>query len=178
MLRTSLAAVALAAILAVPALAHDYTVGALKIHHPWARATPKGAQVGGGYMSITNTGTTPDRLIGGSTAVAAGFEVHEMSMSNGVMKMREVPNGLEIKPGETIVLKPMGYHIMLTGLKAPLTQGEHVDATLKFEKAGEVKVYFAVAGIGSMNGESGAAAAHGDMPGMGHDSMPGMKMNH
>ena len=176
MLRKSLAAAALEILLAVPALAHDYTVGALKIHHPWARATPKGAQVGGGYMSITNTGTTADRLIGGSTAAAAGFQVHEMSMANGIMKMRELPNGLEIKPGQTVVLKPAGYHIMLTGLKAPLTQGGRFDATLKFEKAGEVKVDFAVAGIGAMTGNSGGS--HDAMPGMGHDSMPGMKMNH
>jgi copper(I)-binding protein len=123
-------------------------------------------------MTITNTGTTADRLIGGSTAVASTFEVHEMSMANGVMKMRELPNGLEIKPGETVTLKPNGYHVMLTGLKAPLKQGEHVDATLKFQKAGEVKVDLLVAGIGAMTGGSDA------MPGMSHDSMPGMKMNH
>jgi copper(I)-binding protein len=176
MLRPFLAAAALAVgLVATPALAHDYTLGALKIHHPWARATPKGAQVAGGYMSITNTGTTPDRLVGGSTDVATGFSVHEMSMANGVMKMRELPNGLEIKPGETVVLKPNGYHIMLTGLKEPLKQGEHVDATLKFQKAGDVKVFFLVAGIGSMNGESGGA---GGGAGMNHDAMPGMKMNH
>ena len=104
MLYKSLAAAALATLITVPALAHDYTVGALKIHDPWARATPKGAQVGGAYMTITNTGTTADRLIGGSTAVAKGFEVHEMSLANGVMKMRELPNGLEIKPGEIVTL--------------------------------------------------------------------------
>ena len=173
MLRKCIAAAALAGLFAMPALAHDYTVGALKIHHPWARATPKGAQVGGGYMSITNTGTAPDRLVGGTTAASTGFEVHEMSMANGVMKMRALPNGLEIKPGETVVLKPNGYHIMLTGLKAPLTQGEHLDGTLKFEKAGEVKVFFLVAGIGSMNGEGGGGG-HDAMPGMGHDAMPGM----
>ncbi|HWE76959.1 MAG TPA: copper chaperone PCu(A)C [Pseudolabrys sp.] len=177
MLSKFFAVATIAAFIAVPALAHDYTVGALKIHHPWARATPKGAQVGGAYMAITNTGTTADRLIGGSTAVAKGFEVHEMSLVNGIMKMRALPNGLEINPGETVVLKPAGYHIMLTGLMTPLKQGEHVDATLKFEKAGELKVYFAVAGIGAMSGDSGGGA-HDAMPGMNHDAMPGMKMNH
>jgi hypothetical protein len=168
MLYKSLAVIALSALVAAPALAHDYTLGALKIHDPWVRATPKGAQVGGGYMTITNTGTAPDRLVGGSSAVATGFQVHEMSMANGVMKMRELPNGLEIKPGETVVLKPAGYHIMLTGLKGQLKQGNHVDATLKFQKAGEVKVDFAVAGIGAMTGDSGGAG--------GDHAMPGMKM--
>lgn len=166
----AIAAVALAALVALPALAHDYTVGALKIHDPWARATPKGAQVGGGYMTIINTGTASDRLVGGSTVVATGFEVHEMSMANGVMKMRNLPNGLEIKPGETVVLKPAGYHVMLTGLKRQMKQGDHVDATLKFQNAGEVKVDFAVAGIGAMTGDTGGAG--------GHNAMPGMKMGH
>jgi copper(I)-binding protein len=173
MLRKSLAAAALAAALvSLPALAHDYTLGALKIQHPWARATPKGAPVGGGYLSITNTGSTPDRLIGGSTDVSKGFEIHQMSMDNGVMKMRSLPDGLEIKPGQTVTLSPSGYHIMFTGLKAPLTKGEHVDATLKFEKAGEVKVFFLVGSIGQMSADDKGGHDAG-----GHD-MPGMKMNH
>jgi hypothetical protein len=175
MLRTFLTVLSAAAVMASPAIAHDYTLGALKIAHPWARATPKGAQVGGGYLSITNTGAAPDRLIGGATEVSKGFEIHEMSMDKGVMKMRLLPNGLEIKPGETVTLKPSGEHIMFTGLKAPLTKGEHVDATLKFEKAGEVKVFFLVGGIGQMSPDdkSGVGA---DMGGMKHD-MPGMKMD-
>jgi copper(I)-binding protein len=172
MLRPILAAAFALALMSGPALAHDYTLGALKIHHPWARATPKGASVGGGYLVITNTGTTPDRLTGGSSEVSKGFEIHEMSMDNGVMKMRMMPNGLEIKAGETVTLKPAGYHIMFTGLKAPLTKGEHVDATLKFEKAGEVKVFFLVGGIGQMSADDKDGHDAG-----GHD-MPSMKMNH
>ena len=95
--RTALIIAALCAALATsPTLAHDYTVGSLKIGHPWARATPKGASVGGGYMKITNTGTASDRLIGGSTDISRSFEVHEMTMDGGVMKMRPVANGIEI----------------------------------------------------------------------------------
>ena len=174
MLRKSIAAVFAVALMSLPALAHDYTLGALKIHDPWARATPKGAEIGGGYLTITNTGTTPDRLVGGTTDVS-GFEIHEMSMDNGIMKMRAMPNGLEIKPGETVTLKPSGYHIMFTGLKAPLTKGEHLDATLKFEKAGEVKVFFLVGSIGQMSGDDHGKPGAGG--GMSHD-MPGMKMGH
>jgi copper(I)-binding protein len=171
--KSSLICVFALAISAGPAFAADFSVGALKIHDPWSRATPKGAPVGGGYLTITNTGTTPDRLIGGSTAVSKGFEIHEMTMDKGVMKMRMMPNGLEIKPGETVTFKPSGYHLMFTGLKSQLTKGEHVDATLKFEKAGEVKVQFDVAGIGAMSADGSKPAGEGG----GHD-MPGMKMNH
>ncbi len=80
------------------AQAHDYQVGPIAIDHPWTRATPKNAPVAGGYLKITNTGTTPDRLIGGSIEVAKRFEVHEMKMDGGVMKMRELKDGLEIPP--------------------------------------------------------------------------------
>jgi copper(I)-binding protein len=145
-------AAACAAMIAAPAVAKDYHVGALTISQPWARATPKGAPVGGGYLTITNTGSSPDRFIGGSVDFARSVEIHEMKMDNDVMKMRMLPNGLTIKPGETVTLKPGGYHIMFTGLKAPLVKGRSVEVTLTFEKAGEVKVGFPVEGIGAMRG--------------------------
>jgi copper(I)-binding protein len=162
-----IAIAALTAMLLSPAFAHDYSAGALKIGHPWARATPKGAPVGGGYMTVTNTGTTPDRLIGGASDISGRFEIHEMSMDNGVMKMRPVVDGIEIKPGQTIELKPGGYHVMFVGLKKGLQKGEQVKATLQFEKAGKVDVDFTVEGIGA---ESGGDRATPDMG--------GMKMNH
>jgi len=152
----------LAAWAAMPAQAEDTTIGSLKITAPWARATPKGASVGGGYMKITNTGTAPDRLVGGSTDISARFEVHEMQMENGVMKMRAVAGGIEIKPGQTVELNPSGYHVMLVGLKKQLMQGDHFKATLVFAKAGKVDVDFSVAGIGAQNAGDDHA-----MPGMG-----------
>jgi periplasmic copper chaperone A len=159
-----LAAALFAALLTVPTQAETVTAGSLKISASWARATPKGAGVGGGYMTITNIGTVPDRLIDGATDIASRFEIHEMSMDNGVMKMRMLPKGLEIKPGETVTFKPGGYHVMLMGLKQQLVQGQHFKATLEFEKAGKVDIDFAVEGIGAQ-APGGAASGH-DMPGM------------
>ncbi len=152
-------AAALAVTLATSAFAADYTAGSLKISAPWARATPKGAQVGGGYMSITNTGTAPDRLIGGAAAISSSFEVHEMSMDGGVMKMRMLKDGLEIKPGETVTLKPGGYHVMFIGLKDQLKQGEAFKGTLQFQNAGKVEVEYKIEGIAASGGPSG----HGGM---------------
>lgn len=145
------AAFIFAALLAMPAGAEDVTIGALKISAPWARATPKGAKVGGGYMTIINTGTAPDRLISGATGISGRFEVHEMSMDNGVMKMRELRDGVEIKPGEKVEFKPGGYHVMFTGLTQQLVQGESFKATLQFEKAGPVEVQFAIEGLGAQS---------------------------
>jgi copper(I)-binding protein len=145
-------AAVLAAWLAIPAQAEDVTVGSLHIIAPWARATPKGASVGGGYMKISNTGNAPDRLVSGASDVASRFEIHEMTMDDGVMKMRPVANGLEIKPGQTVELKPGGYHVMFVGLKVAFERGQQVKATLQFEKAGKVDVEFTVAGLGATSG--------------------------
>ena len=131
------------------AAAQDYSVGSIQIAKPWTRATPKGSSVAGAYMSISNKGAAADRLVGGSTDVAARFEVHRMNVENGVMTMRPVDGGLEIKPGETVELKPGSFHVMLIGLKKPLEKGQRVKATLEFANAGKVDVEYAVEAIGA-----------------------------
>ena len=142
-----------AATLAEPAGDTVYKVGALVIEAPWTRATPGGARVGGAYLKITNTGTQSDRLVGGSLPIATAVEVHQMSMSEGVMKMRKLEAGLEIKPGQTVELKPGSYHLMFTGLSQALQQGQTVKGTLQFEKAGSVEVEYRVEPIGARSGE-------------------------
>jgi periplasmic copper chaperone A len=144
------------------AAAVDYTVGSLQITQPWARATPKGAAVAGGYMKITNNGTAPDRLIGGSAGFAGTLEIHEMAMDKGVMKMRPLPSGIEIKAGQTVELKPGSYHVMFKGLKAPLQKGQNVKGTLEFEKAGKVDVEYQVEAIGATGGNPGVPAGNAE----------------
>lgn len=137
-----------------------YKVGPLVIEAPWTRATPGGARVGGGYLKITNTGAETDRLIGGSLPVAASVEVHEMSMTDGVMKMRKLDRGLEIKPGQSVELKPGGYHIMFMGLREGLKPGQPIKGTLQFEKAGVVEVEYRVAPIGAPSGDAAKKHQH------------------
>jgi copper(I)-binding protein len=146
---TLAAAIGLTAIATSPVLAQEYKAGAIKIEAPWIRATPVGAEVAGGYMKIENTGKEPDRLVGGSTEIAGKFQVHEMSMSGGVMKMRELDKGLEVKPGKSVELKPGSYHVMMLELKHPLKEGDKVKGTLVFEKAGAVDVEYAVRSMGA-----------------------------
>src|SRR5262252_10268035 len=98
----------------VIAVAQQFKVNSIVIEQPWIRATPGGAKVAGGYMTITNTGSEPDRLIGGVLPQAGRFEMHEMKMNGNVMQMREVREGLEIKPGQKVELNPGGYHVMFT----------------------------------------------------------------
>jgi copper(I)-binding protein len=145
----ALLAVAVAALLAGPAAAADYKVGSLEVTQPWARATPKGASTGAAYLTITNSGSKPERLSCTSSPAAAKCQIHEMAMNNGVMQMRPVEGGLEIKPGQTVTLKPGGYHMMLEGLKAPLKAGDKVEATLTSSDGASVKVEFPIAAIGA-----------------------------
>lgn len=149
MTRSLLAAFALVLALTGSAVAHSYKLGSLEIGHPWARATPPTAPAGGGFLTITNTGTTPDRLIAVRTPVASSAQVHEMKMEGNVMRMREVDGGLAIPPGATVTLAPGGLHLMLMGLKAPFKQGEKVPVTLVFEKAGSIDVELAVVAMGA-----------------------------
>jgi copper(I)-binding protein len=174
MTRTTFLLATAIALVAGAAGAENYTVGMIRVSNPWALATPRGAAVAGAYMTITNGGTEPDRLIGGSTAVANRFEIHLMAMDQGVMTMRPVEGGLEIKPGQSVELKPSSFHVMLTGLKQPLEKGQHVKATLEFEKAGKVDIEYAVEAIGA----SGPAAAAKGPPAPMGKMAPGAHTGH
>lgn len=145
----ALAFLALVTICASPASAQQVKIGDLVLDHPWARATPTGAKVGAGYVTITNKGNAADRLVYASSPVAGKIEVHEMTTQNNVMKMRELPGGLPIEAGKTVSLAPGGYHLMLMGLKAPLKNGDKVPVTFNFEKAGKVDVTLDVGSVGA-----------------------------
>jgi copper(I)-binding protein len=144
-----LALAALIAVLALPAFALDYKLGAIEIGHPWSRATPPTAESGGGFLAITNTGTTPDRLIAVKSPAADKVEIHEMKMDGNIMRMREVEKGIEIPPGATVELKPGGFHVMFMGLRAPFAKDAKVPLTLVFEKAGSIDVDLMVQAMGA-----------------------------
>jgi periplasmic copper chaperone A len=124
----------------------------VSVQAPWARPTVPGQQGGGGFLSLTSA--AGDRLVGGSTPLAERFELHTMAMKGDVMEMRQV-DAIELPAGKTVELKPGGLHVMFIGLKQPLALGSKVPVTLKFEKAGEVKVEFEVM-------SRPAAAGHGN----------------
>lgn len=150
LIRLSLGA-ALVAGLASTAPAQKFEVKSIVVDQPWTRATPGGAKVAGGYMTITNTGSEADRLVGGTLPQAGRFEVHEMKMENNVMQMRPLVSGLEIKPGEKVELKPGGYHVMFMDLHEPLKQGDKLKGQLRFEKSGTVDVEYRVEAIGAQS---------------------------
>ena len=139
--------------------------GDLTIETPWLRATPGGARVAGGYVTLTNAGKEPDRLVGAAIPQAGRAEIHSMSMENGVMRMAPVEGGLAIEPGKTVALKPGGFHVMFMDLKAPVKAGEPIKGSLQFEKAGTVEVVFRVEAIGARGPAQDNAAAEQS----GHD---------
>ena len=157
---TILFALALASA-ATSAFAQEFKSGDVVVERPWARATPKGADVGAGYLTIRNTGAAPEQFTGG-TADFGAVEIHEMKTEDGVMKMTELKNGLNIPAHGTVKLTPGGYHIMFTHLTKPLMKGDKVKATLTFEHSAPLDVEFTVEGVGA----SGPGGAKGGMGGM------------
>ncbi|MXO66725.1 copper chaperone PCu(A)C [Altericroceibacterium endophyticum] len=129
--------------------ASESATSEIAITASWSRETAEGQDAGGAFMTIANTGPGSDRLIGGSTPVAGDVQVHTVDMTGGVMRMRQLQDGLEIPAGGTVTLRPGSFHIMLMGLKHPLEQGETVPLTLTFAKAGPVEVELAVEPVGS-----------------------------
>jgi periplasmic copper chaperone A len=168
MIATSFTLALMACIAGASARAEEVKAGDLVISQAWSRATPNGAKIGTGYFTIENKGTTADKLVGVSGDISGKIEVHEMSMNNGVMKMRPVEGGVAIDPGKTVKLAPNGYHLMIMDLKGPLKQGDKLPLTLQFEKAGKVAVTLDVQGVGAQ-GPSGSGDGTMKMS-------PGMKM--
>jgi periplasmic copper chaperone A len=136
------------------ALLATTAVAQVKVDKAWARPTVAGQQGGGGFMTMQSP--VADKLIGGSTPAAERLELHTMSMEGDVMKMREVAS-IDLPAGQKVDLKPGGLHVMFIGIKEPLKLGSKVPVTLKFEKAGEVKVDFEV-----MSRPAAANAGPGD----------------
>ena len=153
------AAIAAAALLSTailaPASAHEFKLGDLEIVHPHAPAMLPGAKVGGGFMTIVNHGKTGDRLVSASCDCAGQVQLHEMTMENDVMKMREKKDGIAIPAGETVELKHGGLHVMFLDVKSPFMENEMFKATLNFEKAGKVEVEFEVGPPGAGKGHDG-----------------------
>ena len=134
----------IAAALLLPACfanAHQYKVGELDIAHPWSQELPPNAPTVAAYFVIHNAGNTADRLLSVETPIAEKAELHESVMQGDMMKMQRVPS-VEIAPGGTATFAPMGYHVMMFGLKdrSLLQDGKHFPLTLHFEKAGAVPV--------------------------------------
>ena len=140
----TLSVASIAAMSSWVALAHDFSAGDIRIGHPWSRVAPAAAPVIGGYLTLTNAGSEPDTLIGGSTPLAERIEIHQMTMEDGIARMRPLPDGVEIAPGSSVELAPGGTHLMFIKPTRPLVEGERIEATLEFSRAGAVKVEFVV----------------------------------
>lgn len=162
---------AYAASTTMPMQAHasSWTVGNLVVSGAYARATLPHAPVGGGFIAITNKGTTDDTLLSATSPLAGDVELHEMAMKDGVMSMRPLPKGVPIPAGKTVTFSPSGLHLMFMRLKGTFVKGKTVPVTLTFAKAGSVTIELAIGGI--------AASAPPDAAAMPADSsMTGMKM--
>lgn len=122
-----------------------------------AATTPQRA---GGFFTITNTGTTPDRLVAAASPLAERVEIHAIKVVGADIEMRPLNDGLVVHPGSTLELKPRGYHLLLIGLKVAPARGTRVPVTLTFEKAGTIEVSLAVSTPGPVGAEILDEAVH------------------
>lgn len=155
----------LACVLLAPAsgsvAAHDYAAGNIVVDHPWARATVGTSRPGGAYLTVINKGKTADRLIRAESSIAARIELHRSVMQDGMMRMLSSP-AIDVPAGGEVTFAPGGYHLMLMGLKTPLSAGARVPLTLVFEKAGRIDVKITIIPLGAN------AAKMPAMKGKGH----------
>lgn len=137
----------------------------------YAYPTVKGMTQGGAFVNLTNTEQKDDTLVGAaiSKKVAQKTELHTHINENGVMRMREVKDGIPLPAGATQELKRGSYHVMFFGLKKPLVAGDKFDMTLKFKHAKPKKVTVTVrpmdggaANPHAAHGAAGHEHAHGD----------------
>jgi copper(I)-binding protein len=103
------------------------------VNEAWIRGTVAQQKATGMFAQITSS--RGGRLVAVSSPAAGVAEVHEMAMSGDVMKMRALPDGLELPAGKAVQLKPGGYHVMLMDLKQALNSGDQIPVTLVFEGA-------------------------------------------
>jgi periplasmic copper chaperone A len=136
------------ALATAPARAHDYTLGELRIGHPWTRATAGTGASGGGFLTIRNTGSLPDRLLRAESAAAGVVELHTHINDQGVMRMRPVPD-IPIPPGAEVKLAPGGLHVMFIDTRQRFDRGAKVPVTLVFERAGRIEVEMQVEAAGA-----------------------------
>ena len=128
MRRRSLLLAALALLLTPAALAHSYKLGAIEIGHPWARPSVTGKAAV--FLAFANNGRDTDRLVGGSTPIAAQVILRE---ADGAAM-----DELDLMPHRPVPLRPGGKYIALLGLKRPLALGDSFPLTLRFAAAGEI----------------------------------------
>ncbi len=117
----------------------------LQVSEAWARPMPPGARVGGGYVEIHNGGDRPRQLLGADCPRTTSMEIHTMVEVDGVMRMRRLPDGIEIPAGAGIALKPGADHLMFFNPDPPFAEGEKIPVTLRFDGDEAITVEFEVA---------------------------------
>jgi len=115
------------------------TPGRVTVTGAWVRAAAVAGQTTAAYFTIANATTIGDALLSVSTPAAGMAQIHETTMSSGMMGMHEVPR-VDVPAGGTVQFAPGGYHVMLMSLAAPLDAGASVELTLAFEHAGKVVI--------------------------------------
>lgn len=156
MSRLTFRALALAgAMIFAAGMASAETAGTIAVENVWSRTVPDGSEVAAGYLTIRNDGNEPDRLVSASAPFAGDTEIHQTTMTDGVMQMRPLAEGIPVPAKSTVKLEPGSYHLMFLRLTGPIKEGDALPLKLTFERAGSVEVTVQVLGIGAQGPKPG-----------------------
>jgi len=162
------------AVVATTLMATSAFASGLDVSNAWARASAGAAKAGGAFLAVHNGNEHAHTLLSASSDVAKRVELHTHTMIDGMMKMREVKDGIPLPAGSTVMLQPGGYHVMLMGLHAPLKEGTTFALTLTFDNGKDVTVDVNVQSPSAMGDSMGSGMGgmnHGDMKKMNHGDM-------
>lgn len=118
----------------------------IDVSEAYVRATIPGTKISSAYMTIANHSANDVKLVAVKGAISDRIEIHEHTMADGMMKMRQVES-LLIKSHDTTVLQPSGYHLMIFNLEKPLVPKQTVKLTLIFDDKNEVELELPVQSI-------------------------------
>lgn len=148
---------ALACLMVSPTMAQTYSLGDIGLSDTWIQEAPPRAPTLAGYVTLENSGSTDDRLIGIESAGVEKVELHTSVVTDGIARMAPMEGGLLLPAGQTVVLGEDGTHAMFINPPKPYRDGDEIAATLVFEKAGQIDVTFTVERRrdGAMGGHEG-----------------------
>ena len=123
----------------------------IEIRRPWARLQTVESSEAAGFVTLTNRGSEPDRLVAATCALAEKTEIWGVKVVGAELRMLPLEKGVFLEVGMAVELKPRGYHLFFQGLTQPLVRGQKVPVTLTFAKAGTREIELAVEAEGYIN---------------------------
>ena len=112
----------------------------LVIEDFWIKSSIGNHKITSGYLKIKNTNNFDERLISVVSDFSKKTELHGMAVKNDIMTMKKLDNGLMIRAGTEIHLRPGSYHLMFINLNGQVKVMNSYKVNFIFENSGSVMI--------------------------------------